>query len=926
MPLYSGHSETILASSLFWEQAAKRFLIVNQKYSLIEVQEDHNNQHVRDFSSLRVVVPTFEHVHLFLKALSLEIQGEFIPPRIQTMFAWMGMQAPIEQVSNSSSERLMTLYGQLREHAWLKSLFGAKRNTDLLPLAQTLLTLSDELTQVWLPQAQLDGETVHSTWLDALQQLPFSVQKLCSDETQLVWTIWKGQLDAGDRIAQEFNRMMQVAHHAQEPLIWITPTLPNPLESAFLQAYQQQQKVVCITLDWNKEVLDSHICLAWPHLLDLTISSTSQNSEQTLELSTKGVMDFSQLKLYAAQTLEDEAEQAAQTIIHWLQDGKTRIAVIAQDRVVSRRLRALLERANVIVTDETGWKLSTTRAAAALAAWFELLSSRADTMALLDFLKSPFVAKENKEDFVMEIELALRRSNVIGGWDAVLAGLEDVVEARAWVASIARISHAYIGSGGRKTVKEWTTATMQVMTELGLQETLQEDVAGNQILQMIQGVHLDCQHMSDRFSFSEWRALINLQLEATPFTIAPVDKRVVMLPLNGARLRHFDAVYLIGGDASHLPSRAQETLFFTNAVRRECGLVTREERQQQQLRDFAELILSNSDIVLSWQTQTNGEHNAVSPWIEQIDLMLECQNLPPLKHVPSLLKPFQFPVHYVKQAMPSAPQLLPNTLSASGLTSLMACPYQFFAGRMLKLNAIDELSDMPEKRDYGDWLHAILKTYHDKIKADNISNEIDREKTLREISNTLFLRVLKKSPAALGYSIRWNKVIPAYLLWAKEREDAGWQFAMGESWEEQLLHWDIDGVQGEVMLRGRIDRVDSKTNADNAMEYAVLDYKAKNLSSLKKRLKNADDHQLAFYGLLSKPRAQEANYVSLELEKEKIGDVEANGFEEWQLELESAIRVNMQAIQVGSPLTAQGIESVCQYCDVRGLCRKGAWL
>jgi ATP-dependent helicase/nuclease subunit B len=78
--------------------------------------------------------------------------------------------------------------------------------------------------------------------------------------------------------------------------------------------------------------------------------------------------------------------------------------------------------------------------------------------------------------------------------------------------------------------------------------------------------------------------------------------------------------------------------------------------------------------------------------------------------------------------------------------------------------------------------------------------------------------------------------------------------------------------------------------------------------------------------LLSKPRAQEANYVSLELEKEKIGDVEANGFEVWQLELESAIRLNMQAIQVGSPLPAQGIESVCQYCNVRGLCRKGAWL
>ena len=66
-------------------------------------------------------------------------------------------------------------------------------------------------------------------------------------------------------------------------------------------------------------------------------------------------------------------------------EGKQEIAVIAQDRVVSRRLRALLERAGVLVADETGWKLSTTRAAAALAFGLNWSLAALIHLALLDF-------------------------------------------------------------------------------------------------------------------------------------------------------------------------------------------------------------------------------------------------------------------------------------------------------------------------------------------------------------------------------------------------------------------------------------------------------------------------------------------------------------------------------------------------------------
>ncbi|MDP3785520.1 MAG: PD-(D/E)XK nuclease family protein, partial [Undibacterium sp.] len=715
-------------SSQFWHACAQAFAAENAR----PVSANFPSLS-RDFSSMRVIVPTFEHAQLFLRALSDTLGAHFIPPRIMTMFAWIGMQPPSDIAVSANSERLMSLYGELRQHAWLKQLFGAKRNTDLLPLAQTLLGLSDELTQVWLPQAVQQAQVVEAVWLEALAQLPLPVQKLVSDETKLVWTLWQSQLDHHDKNFQEYAQMMQLAADASDPLVWISPTMPNAIEDAFLRAYAVRQSVQVISIDWRKAAIPEAMCSPWQGLLgDEAHDDASMVAPD---------FDWQRLRLCEVASLEEEAEQAAQCIVNWLQAGKQSIAVIAQDRVVSRRLRALLERAQVFVADETGWKLSTTRAAAALAAWFEVLTSRADTIALLDFLKSPFLmpegAVEDKADLVMEIELALRRANVLGTWDAVLYALEDQVAARQWLVQIARLAHSYSGSvsSAKRSIKDWASLSLQTLSELGMQVLLQEDLAGQQLIQMLQALTSDCQGLASSFNFSEWRAFINMQLESTPFTLAHTDKRVVMLPLNGARLRSFDAVYLIGGDAKHLPSRAQETLFFTNAVRRECGLVTREQRQQQQLRDFAELILSNGDIVLSWQSQVNGEFNAVSPWIAQLALYLTRHGMPALANFKLPLSTHNLIADLHRQPRPSAAVLLPASLSASGLSSLIACPYQFFAGRMLKLSAIDELSDMPEKRDYGDWLHAILNVYHARLKDENIALSVDRVAILEEISN-----------------------------------------------------------------------------------------------------------------------------------------------------------------------------------------------
>jgi ATP-dependent helicase/nuclease subunit B len=449
---------------------------------------------------------------------------------------------------------------------------------------------------------------------------------------------------------------------------------------------------------------------------------------------------------------------------------------------------------------------------------------------------------------------------------------------------------------------------------------MEADAAGNQVAALIDAVEADCDEVVQPFSFQEWRFFINSQLEAISFVPPQIDKRVMMMPLNGARLRSFDAVLLVGADADHLPSQSNETLFFANAVRRELGLATRESLQRQQLRDFAELLQASPEVVLSWQSHKDGEPNAVSPWIARLTLALEQRGQPlPAWHQVQLTEQLLVSTPPLQPA-PSAAQLVPRRLSASGYNALAACPYQFFATRMLRLSVLDELSEMPEKRDYGDWLHRILKTYHEAVRERQTAPG-QQAQLLSEISDDVFSKVLGASPAALGYYARWRKTMPAYLAWAAEREAKGWRFEAGEQEFSYVMQTDA----GEITLHGRIDRLD----CNDAGEFAVLDYKAKDAAALRKKLRDGEDHQLAFYGLAygreNGVQVVAAHLVALEAREGKTGDAAAVKYEEWKLDLERQIKTSVAAIAEGAGLPAHGIESVCRYCDVRGLCRKGNW-
>jgi len=183
------------------------------------------------------------------------------------------------------------------------------------------------------------------------------------------------------------------------------------------------------------------------------------------------------------------------------------------------------------------------------------------------------------------------------------------------------------------------------------------------------------------------------------------------------------------------------------------------------------------------------------------------------------------------------------------------------------------------------------------------------------ISDQVFEPLVARNPAALAYRVRWMSRYEAYVAWASQHEADGWTFAFGEDWRE---YWLPHGG-GTMKLVGQLDRIDR--NADGQL--MVIDYKTTRANSLKTRLKAYEDHQLPFYALLLEPPPIRVAYVAIDDDPDAA--LEPDDLEQWRTALAEQIGASLTAITQGAGPPAFGTGKSCEWCSMRGLCRKGAW-
>ncbi len=771
--------------------------------------------HAPSSGAATVVVPTAAQIPGVRSALHASAQASGTPrllPRIVTLGHWL-LDLPPEPslpAARTALSRLLAVQQALKTQAWLREALGAQDDAALWGVAQVLVTVSDELSQRWLTldAADSDAEGHHDqlerALADALERTYAQLsERFLGTESRIVLTFWRLLSGAVDPIPVRLRAMRRLLDELHGPMVWMSPTDAESVDLDFLARAAERVPVLSIGYDWNAPEAEcstapaSHadfrdlLLHAWPECATPAQATHDDVSAPQLPPPV--------LRIAGAARFEDEAAFAAHTLVDWLNEGRRSLALVAQDRIVARRVRALLARVNVPVRDETGWKLSTTRAAAALMRWVDVVQGDGDTAALLDFIKSPFCLRDADAGtaapaWIAELERRVRRHNVMGGWGRLRRLVADrPVEDADGQPQTSRLADrlglladeaALWRRAGNATLDAWVTLLSGTLDRLHMRTGLQSDDAGRQLLDWIDRLRVSVHGSTDagaRFSLTEWRALLSMLLESAVFSepAPPADRRVVILPLNGARMRRFDGVVVVGCDDAQLPSAQPEWLFFSNDVRRELGLPDRAQRFAQQARDLAEVLLNQPEVVLTWQRHGGrGEPKRLSGWLERLQRRLAVARVRidtsvVLPHLQTTTAPTDMPA-------PVAPMLVPSTLSAAAYNSLRRCPYQFFVGRMLRLGELEEVSDELEKRDIGEILHAILHRFHRQLLEAPMHDPVDRLALLKAITDELFRPLLAEDGNALRFYRRWQGVMPSYLAWQAAREAEGWPFEAGE--------------------------------------------------------------------------------------------------------------------------------------------------
>lgn len=877
----------------------------------------------RNLSGLQVVLTQGSHAMALRSALHARAGGALLPPRVRL---WGELAAGV----GSSVIHRMQLFEALRTNAWVRDHFGAQPQA-LWALAQQLEGLADELSYAAAARSDLSTASIEAALQRHYRQ---RAARSLLPQARLALELWRagGDARASGRLAQ----LNALAEAATQPLVFLSGLQLEPWIRVWLERYAQRAPVLCIEPDVQAVVRATPwLAAAWPELMGEQECAPIADRADVLRGAARPP-----LTILRVHSLEEEASAVAQQVLDALARGASSVALVALDRLTARRARALLERAQVLVRDEAGWKLSTTNAAAVLMRWFDLVLDDFYWRDVLDWLKSTFTlaGRPHKAQEVAFIEQAIRASGALQGARALHAAVHSAacpdeqshVRAGALEVLSQLQTHRHAAMHSAAALGVHVSALSSALDALGMRTALQADAVGRAVLQQIEALTLSVEAnaathaATPRLSTLEWRSLLAQCFEQAAFVDEAVHSPVVMVSLEATVLRAFEVAVLIGADASHLPSAHESTLFMANPVRAELGLTTRETARRLEAQQLALLLRHAPQVVATWRVHRNGEPNALSPWLERLRFVLRQARAMDLCAEPQRAAML---VQGVPQSRPAprAGVLLPRQVSASAAQSLVHCPYQFYARRLLGLREQEDLIEMPDKRDFGDALHEVLRRFHAHWgeAAFHEHTPIDVAASLRQHARAVFEPQLARTPALLAFARRFEGLIPGYVAWLQQQCREGWRWRAGELKRSRIAVL-RDGTQ--VELTGRIDRVD--VHQDGQVQ--LIDYKARAATALQQGLKQpGEDVQLPFYGALLEPPAQGAQYLSFDRAKEDESGVQSVPPKQPFAPLTAAVlqrlHNDLQRVREDAPLPAIGADSVCEVCEMRGLCRRDYW-
>jgi len=874
-------------------------------------------------------------------------------PGVLSLRHFLNEVAPLSAPPLSPQARELILVETLNRHRTLY------RNSDPWLLAANLMELFEQLTlnRVTLP-AELDDFIKR---LDRAYQLGGRSPAALSMEANLVhtlWHAWHRQLNEEGRLDPQAAYITQLDDSLtrldrDSYMFLVGHVAPLPAEQRWIDMMIERGQLTAIMQGVRDGEVPSD---PYTDYLDAVFASIGADAAHTpfLERAQSFASRHTaspaarRLFIYAAPSAEAEARGIDVQVRRWLLEGKQRITIVSDDRRLARRIRALLERADINLHDAAGWALSTTAAAAALERWLECLEEDFAYQPLTDLLKSPFIFPHHDRDKLLQAvyrfeqdlviheniarnlqryraHLRYRRARWPQAMGATVQAMLDDIEAAA------QPLLPLILDKRPRPPHQWLDALEESLQRLGLQDSFARDAAGDRIRQELQVMRQALAARRLKMAWREFRTWLGRTLERYNFQPPTSASAVHLLSLEQSALVNCDAILIAAATAQHLPGSGPASPFFNEAVRRELGLPGHREQTLKRFYYFRRLLQAAPQVFITTRQEERGDPILPSPWLEALRSFhhlayrtpLSDGGLGPLAEHPraQVIRCDTYVLPTPKQMpTPKAPSgLLPEKLSANAYQQLINCPYQFFAARCLQLSAPEEVREALEKSDYGQRIHLALHAFHTDVEgypgpfkeAVCAANRDAAIRCLQDISQAVFAKDLEDNFMHRGWLERWRRVMPQYI---------DWQIGRTQNWSIVDTEVTVEKSYHGIKLNGRIDRIDQSDDG-----CGIVDYKTGSIPA-QDAVMDGEDVQLIFYALLADQTVQQVEYLSLD--GNRFGSraiLQGDSLRTLAKQNGARLRSIMDELAKGAALPAWGDEQTCGYCAMGGVCRRAAW-
>lgn len=644
------------------------------------------------------------------------------------------------------------------------------------------------------------------------------------------------------------------------------------------------------------------------------------------------------LRIFMPGGLEEHAQGVVLAVQRWLDEGVSPINIVAQDRRLARRLRALFADRGVILRDRSGWAFSTSASATAL---YHLIEDLPPADLFLKLVRSAFVSWSDADaggPASGDIERALiRHGQPVETWRELEQCLHKH-QAEEAACHIRRVREALrpleeAAAKDDASYEDHFAALFHAMDALGMTRAMRADDVGAQMTALLADMRAVARKSGTRGDRAVWRTYLCYMLESKNFIAERGRDDVTLLNFKQARLSDARGLVLAGLDMQHASPTRSPLLTEQDAL--DLGVESRDDLMQRRL-DLCLRLAEHADrSLLSYEM--NDEQNTPLPWADSLCIFYARHHPDAPLSDAELLEDARLAVRAVHEPIPDddrAPLRMPapankgatlDALSRSELQHAITCPYRFFANHDLALREEEETPDgVVNPVTFGQKVHRCMSALVGPTPNKGAQTPPDppgpfqlpwvaknREAAHQlgdEIVRHVFSRGLKESYVNDYYRRRATHFVRHCIDWLIDSTDIA---DCGHAAETTGKASTASGVE----LKGRIDLM---LSADNKA-HQIIDYKTGALTT-QKSVKTLEEVQLPYYALL-KPGTGIVSYVGPD------GGFSVKGAELAALsaELANAIDTFKKDYENGAPMPAIGNDKACAHCAYVGLCRKPAW-